>query len=81
MAAGSFTAISEAELSQRGVIRPPGAVGNARELATLTARALSSAATGELQAVIGQNVPLANAADAHRAIEDRATIGKTLLVP
>jgi NADPH2:quinone reductase len=31
--------------------------------------------------VIGQKVPLANAADAHRAIEARGTIGKTLLVP
>jgi len=81
MAAGSFTAISDAELSQRGVIRPRGAGGDARENAALTARALSSAATGDLQAVIGQQVPLANAADAHRAIEARATVGKTLLVP
>jgi NADPH2:quinone reductase len=81
MAAGSFTAISETQLSQRGVIRPRGAVGDARENAALTFRALSSAATGELRAVIGQQVPLANAADAHRAIEARATIGKTLLVP
>lgn len=81
MAAGSFTAISDAELSQRGVIRPRGAGGDARENAALTARALSTAAKGDLHAVIGQQVPLANAADAHRAIEARATVGKTLLVP
>jgi NADPH2:quinone reductase len=49
-------------------------------MAALSVRALSSAATGELAAVIGQKVPLADAADAHRAIEARATIGKTLLV-
>jgi NADPH:quinone reductase len=81
MAAGSFTAISEAELLQRGVTRPPAAVRDAQELAALTARALSLAATGELHALIGQQGPLANAADAHRAIGARATIGKTLLVP
>jgi NADPH2:quinone reductase len=81
MAAGSFAAISEAQLSRRGVTRPRGAAGDARANGALTARALSSAARGELHAVIGQKVPLADAADAHRAIEARATIGKTLLVP
>jgi NADPH2:quinone reductase len=30
--------------------------------------------------VIGQRFPLARAADAHRAIESRGTVGKTLLV-
>jgi NADPH2:quinone reductase len=80
MAAGSFTEIGEVELSQRGVICLRGAVGDQREMAALTGRALSSAAAGGLEAVIGQKVPLANAADAHRAIEARATIGKTLLV-
>jgi NADPH:quinone reductase len=80
MAAGSFTAIGEAELSQRGVVPLRGAFGDAREMASLTVRALSSAATGELRALIGQKLPLANAADAHRGIEARATIGKTLLV-
>ena len=80
MASGSFTAIGETELSERSVIRLRGAVGDRGEMAALTARALSSAATGALRAVVGQEVPLANAADAHRAIEARATIGKTLLV-
>jgi NADPH2:quinone reductase len=80
MAAGSFTEIGEAELSQRRVTRLRGAVGDQREIAALTVRALSSAATGGLEAVIGQKVPLASAADAHRAIEARTTIGKTLLV-
>jgi NADPH:quinone reductase len=49
-------------------------------MSTLTARALASAAEGTLRPVVGQKVPLARAGDAHRAIEDRATIGKTLLV-
>jgi NADPH2:quinone reductase len=31
--------------------------------------------------VIGQTFPLEQAADAHRAMEDRATVGKTLLIP
>lgn len=81
MAAGSFAAISETELSDRGVTRLRGAVADAREMAALTARALAGAAAGELRPVVGQRVPLANAAEAHRAIEARATIGKTLLVP
>jgi NADPH2:quinone reductase len=81
MAAGSFAAITEDELSNRGVTRARGAALNAGELAALTARALSTAAAGELRAVIGQKTPLADTADAHRAIETRATIGKTLLIP
>jgi NADPH:quinone reductase len=81
MAGGSFAAISEQELSERGVTRMRGGAGDLRELASLTARALSTAAAGELRTVIGQKTPLANAADAHRAIEGRATIGKTLLIP
>lgn len=81
MAAGSFTAISDVELNERGVIRTRGvAAGQRGELAALTASALDTAATGGLRAIVGQKVPLANAADAHRAIEARATIGKTLLV-
>jgi NADPH2:quinone reductase len=81
MAAGSFTAIGDAELKERGVSSLRGAAGDRRDLATLTRRALSSAAADELQPIIGQKLPLADAADAHRAIESRATIGKTLLVP
>ncbi|MGH2882486.1 MAG: zinc-binding dehydrogenase [Solirubrobacteraceae bacterium] len=80
MASGSFAAITDEELNERGVARPRAAVPDQREMAALTARALSSAAAGELRAVIGQKHPLANAADAHRAIEARATIGKTLLI-
>ncbi|MBO0891409.1 MAG: zinc-binding dehydrogenase [Acidothermales bacterium] len=37
-------------------------------------------ANGRLRPVIGQRFPLERAADAHAAIESRATVGKTLLV-
>lgn len=36
---------------------------------------------GELQVRIGQTWPLEQAADAHRALQARATTGKTLLIP
>jgi len=46
----------------------------------LTAEALAAAAAGRLSPLIGQRFPLARAADAHAAIEARATVGKTLLM-
>jgi NADPH2:quinone reductase len=49
------------------------------EAKRLSARALHLAAQGRLRAVIGQRFPLSAAAEAHRAIESRQTIGKTLL--
>jgi len=47
----------------------------------LVGQALAMAAAGRLRPVIGQRFPLARAADAHRAIEARETVGKTLLIP
>jgi NADPH2:quinone reductase len=46
----------------------------------LTGEALALAASGRLRPTIGGRYPLAAAADAHRAIEARETIGKTLLI-
>jgi NADPH2:quinone reductase len=46
----------------------------------LSQAALAEAAAGRLRPVIGQTFPLERAADAHAAIESRATVGKTLLV-
>ncbi|GAB2868048.1 hypothetical protein GCM10027176_82220 [Actinoallomurus bryophytorum] len=43
-------------------------------------RALSEAPAGRMRPVIGQTFPLERAADAHRAIEARAVVGRTLLV-
>jgi NADPH2:quinone reductase len=46
----------------------------------LTERAMSAAIAGRIRPIIGQTFPLERAADAHRAIEARDVIGKTLLV-
>lgn len=50
-------------------------------LRPLEERALAAAADGTLVPVVGQSFPLEKAADAHRAVEGRGTVGKTILVP
>jgi NADPH2:quinone reductase len=50
-------------------------------LTRLLNRAFDLAATGELKPIIGTTLPLADAATAHQAFEERATIGKTILTP
>ena len=52
--------------------------GGLRELED---RALEEAAAGRLVPLVGQRFPLAQAAAAHMALETRATMGKTVLVP
>jgi NADPH2:quinone reductase len=47
----------------------------------LTSRALVEAEAGRLRPIIGQVFRLDDASGAHAAIESRATVGKTLLVP
>jgi NADPH2:quinone reductase len=49
-------------------------------LRELSRTALAEAAAGRLRPTIGQTFPLAEAARAHRTIESRAAIGKTLLI-
>jgi len=51
------------------------------ELEWRAAEVLGSAAAGDLDVRIGKRLPLADAAQAHRALEGRATTGKVLLVP
>jgi len=54
--------------------------GNVLELIPkYIAEALAELAAGRLKPTIGQIFPLADAASAHRAVENRETIGKTLL--
>jgi NADPH2:quinone reductase len=79
MASGSFAPIDEQEARDRDVTLVRGAVLDPAQMNRLTDVALTRAAAGQLHPVIGQTFPLQRAADAHRAIESRATIGKTLL--
>jgi NADPH:quinone reductase len=84
MSSGQPATISPEEMADRGV--EVIGLGGRRELVFddipgLIRAALREAAAGRLKPIIGQTFPLAAAADAHRAIESRATIGKTLLVP
>jgi NADPH2:quinone reductase len=85
-ASGSFTGASGIErrdIESRGVQFIPGntLVRSPVDNRALVERGLALAAAGRLQPMIGQVFPLSRAADAHAAIEARATIGKTILVP
>jgi NADPH2:quinone reductase len=55
-----------------------GMVDRMRELETT---ALTEAAAARLVPVVGRRFPLAEAAEAQRAIEARETMGKVVLVP
>ena len=75
MASGGWTEVPP------GVEVVEGEAPTPAEIRAFAADALAAAAAGTLRPVIGQTFPLADAAQAHRAIEARATTGKTLLVP
>jgi NADPH2:quinone reductase len=79
LASGEWAAIPDQAAADRGVTLVRGARGTPEELRALTKRALAEAAAGRLRPVIGQRFPLDQAADAHAAIQARATVGKTLL--
>ena len=76
---GTPTEFDEAELARRdiSVVR----FGVPDDLRPLEDRALAAAATRELVPVVGQQFAVEDAADVHRAIEARATTGKTVLRP
>lgn len=78
---GGFAAVDAGEAARRaitvsGIAEVQFGPEKGRRLIT---RVLGEAAAGCLRPVIGQRFPLAEAAKAHRAIEARAVIGKTLL--
>ena len=78
---GGFAAVGPAEAVRReitvsGIAEVQFGPQKGRRLIT---RALNEAASGRLAPVIGQRFPLAEAAEAHRAIEARTVTGKTLL--
>ncbi|SEF26811.1 NADPH2:quinone reductase [Amycolatopsis pretoriensis] len=79
LAGGSWTEVSEVDAEARGVALVR-SIGSPADMRGLTESALAEAAAGRLVPVIGQRFPLEKAADAHAAIESRATVGKTLLV-
>nr|BFE77635.1 hypothetical protein GCM10020093_002360 [Planobispora longispora] len=78
LAGGSWADVPEETAAERGVslVR---AQATPEELRAFTESALAEAAAGRLRPVIGQRFPLERAADAHAAIQSRATVGKTLL--
>ncbi|WP_285486102.1 zinc-binding dehydrogenase [Amycolatopsis taiwanensis] len=80
LASGAWTEVSEETAAARGVSIHRGSLGSPAELRRFTERVLVDAANGRVRPVIGQRFPLTEAAQAHRAIETRATLGKTLLV-
>jgi NADPH2:quinone reductase len=80
MASGSFANISQVDADQHGVALIRSGPPTPEQTLELARFALGEAAAGRLRPVIGQRFPLERAADAHTAIESRATLGKTLLV-
>jgi NADPH2:quinone reductase len=56
-------------------------VATREELEERAGAVLGAIAAGKLSVRIGARFPLARAADAHRALEARATTGKLLLIP
>ncbi|HEX8008190.1 MAG TPA: zinc-binding dehydrogenase [Trebonia sp.] len=78
---GGFAGIDDNEARTRGItVHGIGQYAPA-DFRRLAAAALAEAAAGRIRPVIGQTFPLERASDAHAAMEARATIAKTLLVP
>ena len=81
-AAGGFAPVDRDQAGRRGITVqgieqaqfPPG--GHEK----LAAQALADVAAGRMRPVIGQSYPLERAAEAHRGLEGRSAIGKTLLI-
>jgi NADPH:quinone reductase len=80
LASGTFTDVPEDDAARRKVTVIRGMRLQPEELRELSRLALAEAAAGRLRPVIGQTFPLERAAEAHSAIEARATVGKTLLL-
>ncbi len=79
MASGAFAQLPDGAAG-RGVTVIRGVALTPEQMRELSQAALAQAAAGRLRPLIGQTYPLERAADAHAAIESRATVGKTLLV-
>jgi len=79
MASGTFAPVTPQLATEHKVTISQGAAMSPAELAGLARSALAEAAAGRIRPVIGQELELDRAADAHTAIEARTTTGKTLL--
>jgi NADPH:quinone reductase len=82
MASGAMTTIEPSVVEDRGltVVTLADVLPAPDDVRSATAQALAAGAAGTLVPTIGQTYPLERAADAHAAIEARATLGKTLLL-
>jgi NADPH2:quinone reductase len=82
LSSGEPTRVQTSDLMRLGITASwalgGGIADRMRELET---KALAEAAAGRLVAVVGRRFPLAQAAEAHRAIEARETMGKVVLLP
>ncbi|AIR99141.1 zinc-binding dehydrogenase [Streptomyces glaucescens] len=78
---GAFADLDRADATRRGVTLYgiADAQYTADEVVRLRTAAFAAAAAGRLTPVIGQRVPLAEAARAHRLIEGREVVGKVVL--
>lgn len=79
---GGFAAVDPARAERRGVTLTgiEAAQYTPADVRRLTAAAFDAAAAGMLRPVIGQSSPLSRAAEAHRAVEARQVVGKTVLL-
>lgn len=80
LASGAWADVSDEAAAARRVTVLRGPLATPQQMRGFTERALAEAAAGRLRPVIGQRFALERAADAHAAMEARATVGKTLLV-
>ncbi|WP_375194529.1 quinone oxidoreductase [Sphingobium sp.] len=85
-ASGAVPPVSLLDLSRGGslyVTRPTlfDYISTPQELAHTAQRLFDRMARGVVKAVIGQRFALADAAEAHRALEARNTVGSTILLP
>ncbi|MFC5749476.1 zinc-binding dehydrogenase [Actinomadura rugatobispora] len=78
LASGEWAGVPEERAAGRGVALVQ-AQPTPEVIREATQSALGEAAAGRLRPLIGQRFPLERAADAHAAIESRASVGKTLL--
>jgi NADPH2:quinone reductase len=78
---GGFAPVSPGDAADRGieVLGIDRVQLEPAEATRLTSLALTEAASGRIKPMIGQAFSLERAADAHRVIEPRAVLGKTLL--